>query len=147
MTFASFFSFQPATHAISSGIRHLSKNVEILAESPAWTVPDADAQNRVKALKNIDLVPAWAQASGDYRIVRLIFDADIKKQLASNLAKEEFWFQAAVDPESLQLEHVFECRFAGPLMKTFTNIYQGDNSTEDALILLDRIINNPLNLI
>lgn len=27
-----------------------------------------------------------------------------------------------------------------------TNNLQGDNTTEDALILLDRIINNPLNL-
>jgi hypothetical protein len=140
------FFLQPARGVISSGIRHLSKNVEILAECPAWTIPDVNAQVRISKLKDLDTSPAWSQAPGDYHPVRLVFDDHVKKRFAETIREEDFWLDVSSQPERLQLEHVFECRFAGPLIMACTKNLQGDDTTEDALILLDRIINNPLNL-
>lgn len=47
----------------------------------------------------------------------------------------------------MQLEHLFECRFAGPLIAAITENYtKTDATTQEALVLLDRIVNNKANL-
>lgn len=62
--------------------------------------------------------------------------------------KDEDWEDMpTAQLESMEQEHYFECRFAGAMLTALGERFPKDSSMQDAMILLDRLINHPNNLI
>lgn len=132
-TTADYFGFpnlrtDPSIKVISSGIRHIGGSLDYLAR-----------------------VPAWALQGSNYGLT--LFADEVQKELKELFKDPAFWASPTIPAsaklkfQEMDLEHYFECRFAGPLVSSCTiGMTENDNTMADTLVLLDRIVNHPNNL-
>lgn len=130
----------PSTKVISTGIRHISGAKPFIAGCRSWVSKSGQ-------------VSAWKTNPAGFGLSDLALVEETTRyraaQLKADLQQGEFWYAGAKveTDETLQLEHYFECRFAGPLIAAITDNYtKTDASTQEAIVLLDRIVNNVSNL-
>jgi len=146
----------PSILMVNNGIRHISDARAFIELCETWAphtgIHEAELQ---KALGKNDKGDLWSIKPEWFGLSRFLeYPAEWKAPIVIEDIKGGIqWYRPINDgPTSnkvvpMNLEHYFECRFAGPLVAYATKNFSAmDNTTQEALILLDRLMNHPCNL-
>ncbi|PVF93894.1 hypothetical protein CPB86DRAFT_789638 [Serendipita vermifera] len=105
----------------------------------------------IESIDYLVRVPAWAPQGSSYGLV--LFPENVQQELKEILKGTEFLGSLTIPAntklrlQAMDLDYYFDCRFAGPLiLACMVGMAGNDNTMQDTLALLDRIINHPTNL-